>query len=251
MQLNPRIHQKGYFTLPSPPRLPAPRPAGSAGSAAASAQPERGQKPPRPGGGGRPGAGGPRRCGAPGRPSPRPAGAARHRTPREAAPAALPGRFLFTPVRSRAGFERRGRAHAAIVLSAGKPTVVTPDACTGAGGRGGGQVCLHPAPERDACFSQAGRAGSQLCSLFFPVDPARPGLRCRACGSRAPRAGRPRLPLALAPRPHSRSTSCSLARSSSSLPFRLSASFFSDAKVSFSRSPSVAIFAKEAGRETR
>lgn len=197
MQLNPRIHQKGYFTLPSPPRLPAPRPAGSAGSAAASAQPERGQKPPRPGGGGRPGAGGPRRCGAPGRPSPRPAGAARHRTPREAAPAALPGRFLFTPVRSRAGFERRGRAHAAIVLSAGKPTVVTPDACTGAGGRGGGAGLSAPCSGA-GCLLFPGRQSRVPAVLpFFSRGPseARPAVP----GVRQPRS--PRRAAAVTPGP--------------------------------------------------
>jgi hypothetical protein len=84
------------------------------------------------------------------------------------------------------------------------------------------------------------------------------GTRPRSSGAGVPAA---RLGLARAPSPptpgvpgraHSRSTSCSLARSSSSLPLRLSASLFSDASVSFSCSPSVAIFARgAAGREAQ
>lgn len=59
-------------------------------------------------------------------------------------------------------------------------------------------------------------------------------------GSASPSEGRESFPFT--PSSHSRSTSCSFARSSSSLPLRLSASLFSDASVSFSCSPSVAIF---------
>lgn len=84
-----------------------------------------------------------------------------------------------------------------------------------------------------------------------PRPASRPGPRPPATRSPKPGLASSTRPPARSPRPgpHSRSTSCSLARSSSSLPLRLSASLFSDASVSFSCSPSVAIFAPGRGGE--
>lgn len=86
------------------------------------------------------------------------------------------------------------------------------------------------------------RAAARACLLHpAPCPRTRPAglLPTARPPARSPRRG-----------PHSHSTSCSLARSSSSLPLRLSASLLSDASVSFSCSPSAAIFAQgRGGRE--
>lgn len=119
-----------------------------------------------------------------------------------------------------------------------------------------GPTAAHPgALGRDPRLTwRPGTGGPSLApaqAWFPPREAQRPP---PAPASRAPRGAglvpSARLP-ARSPRPgpHSRSTSCSLARSSSSLPLRLSASLFSDARVWFSCSPSVAIFAPGRGGE--